>query len=556
MNDETPQSPPPSLMRSAAVVSAMTLVSRLTGLAQTYFLSHYLGAGAAADAYAVALRLPNLLRRFAAEGTMTAAFLPTLTELEAKEGEAATRATAARFLGTLLTLLSALVVVVMLSMSLIAGMMVVGRLATGVPFEEKLALLGRILSGSLPPPPEMALAVRLGRIMFPYLALVSLTAGLGGLLNLRGRFALASAVSIFWNLAFIAFGWAAIIFGRSHGWTSPEHIATICAVAVLVGGIVQLAAIVPASLALGFTVRPGLHFKDPWVRLALRRMGPGLVAAGVYPINSYISAVLASNLSHGAQIVLLNSGMMGEMVLGLFAMSLATASLPALSRQAAAKDWDGMRSNLTEALGATGLLVIPASIGLAVLAHPICALIFRTGAYDSAAASWTATTIVFQCVGLLFVAASRIGTQALYALKDYRGPVVIAVLSMVLNVLLSLLWLRPLGTGGLALANGVSSLAGLVFLVFRVKPRLPQMPAGPVLKTWMISLLGATLMGLLAWRGIAWLGLGTPMQRLALALRLLPFIALCAALYGGMMLVLGHPQAQAILRRVSSRFSR
>ncbi len=555
MSEATPPIRPPSLLRSAAVVSAMTLLSRLTGFAQTYFLSHYLGAGAAADAYAVALRLPNLLRRFAAEGTMTAAFLPTLTELEAKEGEAATRATAARFLGTLLTLLSALVIVVMLSMSFIAGLMVVGRLATGVPFAEKLAMLGHILSGSLPPPPEMALAVRLGRIMFPYLALVSLTAGLGGLLNLRGRFALASAVSIFWNLAFIAFGWTAIVFGRSHGWTSPEHIATICAVAVLVGGLVQLAVIVPSCLALGFSVRPGLYFKDPCVRLALRRMGPGLLAAGVYPINSYISAVLASNLPHGAQIVLLNSGMMGEMVLGLFAMSLATASLPALSRQAEAEDWHGMRGNLTEALGATGLLVIPASIGLAVLAQPICALIFRTGAYDAAAASWTARTIVFQCVGLLFVAASRVGTQALYALKDYRGPVVIAVSSMVLNVLLSLLWLRPLGTGGLALANGVSSLAGLLFLVVRLKPRLPQMPAGPVLKTWLISLLGAALMGLLAWKGIAWLGLGSPLHRYALALRLLPFIALCAALYGGLMLVLGHPQARSIGQKIYSRIA-
>jgi putative peptidoglycan lipid II flippase len=547
------------MMRSAVVVSAMTLLSRLTGLAQTVFLSHYLGAGAAADAYAVAFRLPNLLRRFAAEGTMTAAFLPTLTELEAKEGEAATRATAARFLGTLLTLITILVIIVMLSMGLIAGLLVVGRLESGVPFTYKLALLWRILSGSVPPPPEMALTVRLGRIMFPYLALVSLTAGFGGLLNLRGRFALASAVSIFQNVGFIAFGWVAIVFGRNHGmtgWTSPEGVATICAIAVLAGGLTQLSAILPSAHSFGFTVRPGIHLKDPWVRLALRRMGPGMLAAGVYPINAVISTMLASNLAHGAQIVLYNSAMMGEMVLGLFAMSLATASLPALSRQAEAKDWDGMRGNLTEALGATGLLVIPASIGLAVLAHPVCALIFRTGAYDVTAANWTASTMVFQCVGLLFVAASRVGTQALYALKDYRGPVVIAVLSMGLNVLLSLLWLRPLGTGGLALANGMSSLAGLIFLVLRLKPRLPQMPTLPVLKAWLISLFGAICMGLVAWKGAAWLGLGTHLHRLPLALRLFPFIALCAAVYGGMMLLLGHPQARSLGQKLYSRFSK
>ncbi len=546
----------PSLMRSAAVVSFMTLISRLTGLVQTIFLSHYLGGGRAADAYAVAFRLPNLLRRFAAEGTMTAAFLPTLTELEAKEGEEATRATAARFLGTLLTLLSGLVVVVMLSMGLIAGLLVVGKMGTSIPFGEKLALLGQVLSGSRPPPPQMALTVRLGRIMFPYLALVSLTAGLGGLLNLRGRFALASAVSIFSNIGFITFGWFAIQFGRSRGWTSPDAIATICAVAVLAGGLLQLAVIIPSSLRLGFTVRPGLYFKDPWVRLALRRMGPGLVAAGVYPINAVISTMLASNLKDGAQIVLYNSGMMGEMVLGLFAMSLATASLPALSRQAEAKDWHGMRGNLTEALGTTGLLVIPASIGMAVLAHPIATLIFRTGAYDADAASWTATTMMFQCVGLLFVAASRIGTQALYALKDYRGPVVIAVLSMLLNVLLSVLWLRPLGTGGLALANGVSSLAGLLFLVMRLKPRLPEMPTGPVLRSWLISLFGAAVMGLLTWKGAEWMRLSESLTRVSLALRLLPHIAVCAGVYGAMMLLLRHPQARAIARRIPSRFRR
>ncbi len=543
-------------MRSAAIVSAMTLLSRISGLAQTYFLSHFLGAGAAADAYAVAFRLPNLLRRFAAEGTMTAAFLPTLTEQEAKEGEAAARATAARFLGTLLSLVSVLVLVVMLSMGLIAGLLVIGRLAAGAPFADKVQMLGRVLTGAVPPPPEMVLTVRLGRIMFPYLALASLTAGLGGLLNLRGRFAVAAAVSIFSNIGFIAFGWIAIQFGRGRGWTSPEHIATICAVAVLAGGILQLAVIIPPALRLGFTVRFGLYFRDPWVRLALRRMGPGMVAAGVYPINAVISTVLASNLKPGAQIVLYNSGMMGEMVLGLFAMSLATASLPALSRQAEAQDWPGVRGHLIEALGATGLFVIPASIGMAILAHPIAALIFRTGAYDAAAADWTATTMAFQCVGLLFVAASRIGTQALYALKDYRGPVAIAVLSMGLNVLLSLLWLRPLGTGGLALANGVSSLAGLSFLALRLRPRLPQMPTAPVLKSWFLALSGAAVMGLLAWEGVAWLGLDQPFHRLDLALRLLPFIALCAALYGGLMLLLGHPQARSLGRSLMARIAR
>jgi len=178
---------PPSLLRSAAVVSFMTLLSRLTGLAQTFFLSHVLGAGPAADAFFVAIRLPNLLRRFTAEGTMTAAFLPTLSETEAAEGEAAVKAVAARFMGALLVILLVGVAVVLLFMGPLAGLLTLGR-----------------------PEVQGELTAKLGRIMFPYLALVSLTAGFAGLLNLRHRFALAASVSVFWNLAFIAFVWTTL----------------------------------------------------------------------------------------------------------------------------------------------------------------------------------------------------------------------------------------------------------------------------------------------------------------------------------------------------------
>ena len=207
---------------------------------------------------------------------------------------------------------------------------------------------------------------------------------------------------------------------------------------------------------------------------ALKRMGPGLLAAGIYPINALISTTLASRLPDGAQMVLYNSGMMGEMVLGLFAMSLATAGLPTLSRQAEARDWPALNRSLTQTISASALLVLPASMGLAVLARPICALVFRTGAYTPAASDWTALTLVFQSVGLVFVAAQRLGNQALYALKDYRGPAALAGGTLVLNVGLSLALLEPLGTGGLALANGLASLAGLLGVVLRLRPRLAR----------------------------------------------------------------------------------
>jgi putative peptidoglycan lipid II flippase len=507
----------------------MTLLSRLTGLLQTFFLSHVLGAGAAADAYAVAFRLPNLLRRFTAEGTMTAAFLPTLAEAEAAEGDAAVKAVAARFLGTLLAILLLGVALVLLFMGPLAGLLTLGR-----------------------PEVQGELTARLGRLMFPYLALVSLTAGFAGLLNLRHRFALAASVSVFWNLAFIAFGWTALRVLERKGAVPLETVAVVCALAVLAGGVLQLLVLLPAVRKEGFGLAFGLHLRDPWVRQILRRMGPGLLAAGIYPINALISTMLASKLPNGAQMVLLNSGMMGEMVLGLFAMSLATAGLPTLSRQAEARDWPALNRSLTQSISASALLVLPASVGLAVLARPICALLFRTGAYDPAASDWTALTLMFQTVGLVFVAAQRLGNQALYALKDYRGPAALAGGTLVLNVALSLALMKPLGTGGLALANGLSSLAGLLGVVARLRPRLPGLDLRPLLNATGRALAACVLMGLLAWGGAHFLSLDAPhaFHRLALALRLLPLVAVCAVAYGVAAATFGHPEAGDLLAKV------
>ena len=547
----------PTLLRSASTVAAMTLLSRISGVAQTFFLSHVLGAGAAADAYAVAFRLPNLLRRFTAEGTMTAAFLPTLAEIEAKEGEAAMKETAAKFLGTLTLLLAGLVGIAILLMGLIAGALVVGRLTPpGSGFGASVAMLGKVLSGQVPPPPEMALTVKLGRIMFPYLVLVSLTAGFAGLLNLRHKFALAASVSIFFNLAFIGGGAIAIWLMRRAGMTGASTAALCCALAVLAGGLVQLAMLWPAARKLGFGFRPGLHVSDPGVKRALRRMGPGLLAAGIYPINALISTMLASNLADGAQIILFNSGMMGEMVLGLFAMSLATASLPLMAQQAEARDLDGLRGSLSDGLRASALLCIPASVGLAVLALPIARLLFETGLYDARAAEWTAATIVFQCVGLIFVAASRIGTQALYALKDYRGPVAIAFASLLANILLSIALLKPLGTGGLALANGLSAIFGLALLTRLLHRRLGQLPVAAVSKGWGQSLLGAAAMGLVAYFGMKALSLDGPMvSRKLLAAKLFPLIAVCGLTYFLLMVAMGNEQAKQLGAKLKQRLA-
>lgn len=549
---------PKSLLRSAGIVGAMTLLSKVSGLLQTFFLSHVLGAGAAADAYAVAFRLPNLLRRFTAEGTMTAAFLPTLAEVEAKQGEAAMQETAAKFLGTLTVLLAVLVGLAILLMGVIAGVLVVGRLTPpGSGFAANAEMLGRVLTGHAAVPKEMELTIILGRLMFPYLVLVSLTAGFAGLLNLRHKFALASSVSVFWNLTYIAFGGVAVLAFRHAGHTGDTAAAYACALAVLAGGVVQLAILWPAAAKMGFRFRLGLHLSDPGVSRALRRMGPGLLAAGIYPINALISTMLASTLADGAQMILLNSGMMGEMVLGVFAMSLVTASLPLMAQQAEAGDLGGLRHSLSEGLRASALLCIPACIGLAVLALPVARLLFQTGRYSASAAEWTAATMMFQMVGLLFVASNRIGTQALYALKDYRGPVWVAFASLLANIALSIALLKPMGTRGLALANGLSAILGLILLSRLLDRRLGEVPKREVAWSWVQSLSGAAIMGGLAYGGMKLMTLDGPLlSRKLLAVKLFPLIALCGLAYFAFMLALGNPHAKQLLAKVKRRFAR
>jgi len=536
----------PSMLRSAVLVGAMTLVSRISGMFQSIVVAHYLGAGAAADAFFVAFRLPNLLRRFTAEGTMTAAFLPTVSETEAAEGEEAAKDMVAKFLGTLGVFMVFICTAGVLAMGLVAGLQMLGRIAPGLPWIQQFGALLDVLAGRRAAPPGLALTTLLARWMFPYLGLVSLTAGLAAVLNLKGRFGLPASVSTFWNLAFISVVMGAMTFGPAE-WREPGRTAMTCAVAVMVGGCVQLLVLWPSFRKLGYGIRWGLHLRHPGVRTALQRMTPGLIGAGIHPINVFISTILASQLAEGAQTILFQSNMMGELVLGLFAVSVATVSLPAMSRLVDAGDMDGLRSHLAASLRGTATLAIPASVGLAVLAQPIIAIIFRTGRFDAAAVRWTATTLAFQSVGLLFIATGRITTQCLYALKDYRTPVLSAFFSMVANVALSLLLMGPLGTGGIALANGLASIVSLGLLVLSLRKRLGRLPFGRVGAGWGLMAAASAVMGLIAFFGAQAIGLFAAKGRLAISWRLFPLIGACSAAYLGMVMALKLDEARELV---------
>jgi len=543
------------MLRSAGVVGLMTFISRISGMLQSRLVANVLGAGMAGDAFMVAFRIPNLLRRFTAEGTMTSAFLPTLNEVETNEGEAAGREMVARFLGTLGLLLTLLCLLGIPAMGLLTGLQMLGRLAPEARWWQQFGVLWEVLSGARSGPPQWLLTTTLARIMFPYLMLVSLTAGLSAVLNLRGRFGLPASVSTFWNAAFISFAYLCLRWGPA-SWRAPERAAVLLALATLVGGVVQILVLWPAFRRLGFGVDWGLHLRHPGVRRALKRMAPGLLGTGIHPINVVISTTLASQLAVGAQTVLFNANMMGEMVLGIFAASVATVSLPAMSRLVEAGDLPGLRSSLASALRATAVLAIPGSVGMAVLAWPTIAVIFQTGRYGTAAVDWTAHTLKFQAVGLLFIATQRIAAQCLYALKDYKRPAYAALFGMVVNVALSILLMRPLGTAGIALANGLASLAGLCFLTWTLHRRIGALPFRAVLGGWASMGLAAGLMGLLAWLGLGRLDLRVFHGVGGTSLRLFPLIGGCTLAYAGLLFAFRVPEAATLKRMLLRRLGR
>jgi putative peptidoglycan lipid II flippase len=532
----------------------MTLLSRLTGLVVQRMIGSRLGLGDISDAYQVAYRLPNMLRRFTAEGVMTAAFLPTLVDIDAKRGPSEAGDFVSGFLGTLIAILLAICAIGVLCMTPITGLLMLGKLAPSAGPGVQMCVLWDVLLGKTSFPQNVALAAELGRVMFPYLLLVSVTAAMAAVLNMRGRFALAASTNLCGNLAFIAVAWLAFRVLRS-----PDRAALVFACALLLHGLVQTLVLLPTFRRLGFGFGWAAKFSDSDVRTALKRMVPGIMAGGIHPINVFVSQSLASQLEPGAQTVLANSNLLGELALGLFAVSVATVSLPAMSRQASAGDMEGVRSSLAEALRGAALLVIPASVGMAVLATPIIAMIYHKGAFGSDAVAWTAATVPYQAMGLLFIASARISTQALNATKDYRGPALAALVGFACNVAFSLLLMGPLGTSGMALANSLAAAAGLAFQAMRLRRTLGALPVLAVVGSWLRMTAAAALMGLAAFCGNGLLRIHDPhyfQGTAATAWRLLPLVAVCGAMYFGLAWLFNVQEAKRLAGAVLKRLAR
>jgi putative peptidoglycan lipid II flippase len=482
----------PRLARSAGLYGLATMASRILGLVRDQVLAYYFGAGDAMDAFRVAFRVPNLVRDLFAEGAMSAAFVPTFTRELTLEG----RPRAWRLANSVMTSLVIVTCVLVL---------------LGIVFAEPLVRL--YAEGFNDVPGKVALTVTLARIMTPFLTLVALAAVCMGMLNALGHFFVPALSPAMFNIATIAMTVALVPLAPTLG-VQP---ITLVAISTLVGGLGQLLIQWRPLRQEGYRYRPALDLRDPALGRVLLLMGPGTIGMAATQINVFVNTQFASNEGTGAISWLDYAFRVMYLPIGLFGVSIAAASTPALSRLAATNDAPQMRSTIASAIGLMLALNIPATLGLMALAAPIVALIFERGRFTPADTASTARALQLYAVGLVGYSIVRIVSPAFYALQRSRIPVFASIASVVVNVALSIVLVRVMGFAGLALSTSIAVIVNATVQIVMLRQTLGGIQAARIAVTLVKASLAAVAMAAAAWYAESWLravwpGAGTTMQ--------------------------------------------
>lgn len=430
----------------------MTLASRLSGYLRDKAVAALIGAGMVGDAFVAGFRIPNMFRAFLAEGALSAAFVPLLAQLR-QEGE--TRRMR-EFVGAMVSFL----------LLLLPLLVVLGVLAAP-------ALVHLFAAPFAADPVKLALTVRLTRLMFPYLALISFAALAQGVLNTAGRFLLPAATPVALNLAIIA---GAVTASQGPGGR-PEWLA----IGVLVGGALQVGMQWRACRRLGLPLLPGRGaLRHPLVRRVLQLMLPGVPALGIYQVTILLSTRLAAGVGEGAVTCLYNASRINELVYGVVVVQLTTAVLPMLSAERAGSPKQA-RHTLAFAMRLLSLVTLPAAALGAVLAHPIAGALLGGGKYGAEAVAMTGAALVLYSLGMPFLAVNKLWGGASFAWLDTRTPVWGAAVNLGVFALLGSPLATKFGVAGVAGAAAAGQLANALTLgvLNAVRRRLPA--AGEVL---------------------------------------------------------------------------
>jgi len=426
------------LIRAASKVGSWTMLSRILGFVRDIFLARILGAGPIADAFFVAFKLPNFFRRMFAEGTLTVALVPLLSD-QRQHGEAH----AHRFLNALATLL----------LFAVTGFTLLGMLL--MPW-----LLYLFAPGFADEPDRWAMALQLARWMFPYLAMISLAAMAWAVLNTYKQFSVPAASPALLNVAII---FAAIVLAPY--FESP---AMALAIGVLLGGFLQLLIQFPALKRIGWVPRISFDFKQDAITETMRLFGPAVLAIAAVQINILVGTILATLLESGAVSYLYYADRIVQLPLALFGIAMSTALLPALSGHISKGDQDAAADDLRSGLAWLTWITLPCVVGAIYLAEPIIVTLFERGAFTHADSIATAATLRAYAIGLIAFCWVRLLATACYAEKDASAPMRYAAISVAVNIVLAVILMQFWGYVGLALATSLAAFVNVVLLYNRL----------------------------------------------------------------------------------------
>ena len=481
----------PRLARSAGVFGLATFASRILGLVRDQVISYYFGAELTADAFRVAGRIPNLVRDLFAEGAMSAAFVPTFTRQLTLHGRERAWSLASSVINSLVLVTGALVI-------------------AGIVFAEPLVRTFAPEFSTVPG--QVELTAHLTRIMLPFLTLVAVAAVLMGMLNSLGHFFIPALSPAMFNVAVVAISVIFIPFAPSLGLTP----ITIVALGTLVGGVGQLVIQWPPLRKEGFHYRPIIDFRDEGLRRVLLLMGPGTIGMATTQINVFVNTMLATSAGTGAVTYLDLAFRLMYLPIGLFGVSIAAASTPAVSRLVAEGNFDRIRSTLAGAIRLMLLLNVPATLGLMVLAEPIVAVIFERGRFTAADTMATAAALQFYALGLVGYSIVRIVSPTFYSLHKSRIPVMVSMASVVVNVALNWWLVGRLGFRGLALGTSITALLNASVQLWLMRRELNGIDGDRILRTLVRIVAATAAMAVAAWGANALLTMWLPGQAFVL----------------------------------------
>jgi len=458
------------LVRSTFAVAAPTLISRIFGYIRDVMQAFYLGTGRGADAFYIAYIIPNLLRRLTGEGAMTAAFVPVFTQLRKEKSREELWKFANAFFFDL-TLIMALLAVL------------------GIVFSPLLVKI--ITPGFGDVQGKWELTIFLTRIMFPYIFLISLAALAMAILNSFHKFFVPAFTPVLFNLAIICL---AVLFARK-----AEEPAFVFAAGVVLGGVFQLAFQLPFLWRRGMRFKFSLSFSHPAVRKVAKLMVPGIFGAGIIQIIFAISRIIASFLEEGSVSSLYYASRVQELALGLFSIALSIALLPTFSELAAHHDIQGMKKTLIFSFKLVFFVTIPAMVGLLVLNRPIIQVLFQRGVFDEQSTAMSASCLFFFSFGLPFISGVKILASAFHSLKDTKTPVIVAFFVMLSYISLSLILMKPLRVGGLALALSLSAVLNFFLLFILLEKKIGKIEKKEFSASVLKSAFSAAVMGGTVW---------------------------------------------------------